>query len=305
MAGVASNPNLSGGSPKRVVDLGDADWYVKPAWYDILHAAGTAWEVDGLERMALRHCACSWSGAMRWLEPACGSGRYLRCAARRGVGVRGFDASPKMVEYARERTPRKPELGSDARYDVARFDDFPLDGPKADFAFCLINSIRHVRTDDELRAHFDRLARALKRGGVYAVGINTSGPGLETPTEDLWTGARGRCRVVQLASYLPAGNELVRTWAQRDESIPVGEEDRFEGVLSHLTIETPTTETHLDTRYLLRTYTPRQWRGVLDASGLEAFAVVDEQGESVGDFDDKCWSGDQKAGYAIWLLRPR
>ena len=66
------------------MDLGDRDWYRLPAWYDILHAAGTAEEVDGLEAIASRWVRPASRGPMRWLEPACGTGRYLRVIAGRG-----------------------------------------------------------------------------------------------------------------------------------------------------------------------------------------------------------------------------
>ncbi|MEO1718089.1 MAG: class I SAM-dependent methyltransferase, partial [Planctomycetota bacterium] len=77
--------------------------YTDASVYDILHGPGTAEDVDALEAIAAKHAA----GAPDvWLEPACGSGRYLRVAAGRGHSVVGFDYEAGMVEYARERAER-------------------------------------------------------------------------------------------------------------------------------------------------------------------------------------------------------
>lgn len=265
--------------------MGDVDWYRLPAWYDILHNAGTAGEVDGLEEIASRWCRCSWRGASRWLEPACGTGRYLYHAAKRGCMVQGFDALPEMIDYAQDRFTRA-EL--DARLDVASFSDFPIPKKPAHFAFCLINSIRHVCTDAEMLGHLERVHEALASGGVYAIGMNVSAPGTEMPSEDIWSGARGTCRVTQLVQYIPpdAGR-------------------REERVFSHLTVTTPKRELHADTQYTLRTFSGTQWRKIIDRSPLELIAITDELGEPVGEPDDPMWSGDGASRYGIWLLTPR
>ncbi|MEM1423703.1 MAG: hypothetical protein AAGH64_06840, partial [Planctomycetota bacterium] len=161
----------------------------------------------------------------------------------------------------------------------------------AHFAFCLINSIRHVRTDDELLAHLERMSEALAPGAVYAVGMNVSAVGLETPTEDVWTGARGACRVTQLVQYIPPE--------------PGDDDDRAERVYSHLTITTPTREIHADTQYTLRTFSGAQWRAIVDRSSLEIIAITDEAGEPIGEPDDPRWTGAHAAGYALWLLAHR
>ena len=86
--------------------------YTDPAVYDILHARGTAAEVDGLERMAAR--VRSGRARQTWLEPACGTARYLRLAARRGRRTVGFDLSPVMIATptARIATYRKVCMGA-------------------------------------------------------------------------------------------------------------------------------------------------------------------------------------------------
>ena len=279
-------------TPKAVTDLGEVDWYQLPKWYDILHSAGTAAEVDGLEAIAARYTTCRYRGAPRWLEPACGTARYLSIAARRGCRVHGFDALPAMIDYARRRFAR---AHLDATLDVAAFSDFPIPTRPAHFAFCLINSIRHVRTDDELLAHLERMSASLVRGAVYVVGMNVSAPGLEMPSEDVWTGARGSCRVTQLVQYIPPDAGLD----------PSSDHVRTERVYSHLTITTPTRETHADTQYRLRTFSGAQWRRILDRSPFRLIAIVDERGATIGEPDDPRWTNDHSVGYALWLLALR
>lgn len=252
------------------------DWYDYPAWYDILHAAGTAREVTGLERIEARYCTAR---GRLWLEPACGSGRYLRTAAGRGIRVIGFDRSEGMIDYARTMMKRRSER---ARFFVADLADFASPA-RATFAFCPINTIRHLPSDRAMLAHFACVRRALASGGVYALGIETCRYGLEFPSEDIWEGRRGRVHVQQAVQYLPPGRG-----------------ERIERVISHLTIRTPTVARHLDSRYDLRAYSDAElfrllakarWRvlGVCDADGHDA--LRGPRGRIVG-------------GYGLYVLAP-
>lgn len=241
--------------------------------YDILHARGTSSEVDGLERMAA-YARPHRKGRGTWLEPACGSGRYLRHAARRGYRVIGFDRNPEMIEYARARVP-----ASRGRFfvgDMTRFAGEVGQG-RVDFAFNLINTIRHLDTDRAMLAHFREVARALRPGGLYAVGLTLTSYGMEFPSEDVWEGSRGGLRVRQIVQYIP----------------PLAEGDRAEQVHSHLVITRGDKEEHRDDAYTLRCYSQGQWLGLIGRSPLRLEAVVDEDGEphDVG-----------PSGYGIYLL---
>lgn len=264
------------------------NWYDFPSWYDILHAQGTADEVTGLARIASRHCdtpvyrRTRQSDAHRphWMEPACGSGRYLRVAAGRGCRVTGIDVNRAMIRYARESFGRRGLAGRFIEGDIAE----KIPGRPADFAFCLINSVRHLQSDADLLRHLDCIHRSLKPGGVYALGIGLTQYGVEMPSEDVWTGRRGRCRVTQVVQYLPATRRR-----------------RVELAVSHLTVTTPTSERHVDTVYELRSYDLAQWLRVLRACPLELEAVVDERGRTL--------DGGPEAtvhGYGVYVLkRPR
>ncbi len=289
MARSTRGDRRAGGSEpeRRIVDLGERDWYRIPSWYDILHAAGTAEEVDGLERVAGRYLRTGGRGRTRWLEPACGTGRYLRVIGLRGGEVCGFDRSGPMIEYARGALERRGVRGTLWTDEMDRF-TIPGcgDGARVDVAFNLINTVRHLMCDGAMLDHLRRVAAALRPGGVYALGLNVTAYGAETETEDVWIGRRGPCEVTQVVQYLPADRRR-----------------RRERVVNHLTAVTPTQERHLDSTYDLRTYSAGQWAALLEASAMEPVAVVDEDGREQGSVRD--WQREGVSGYGIWVLRPR
>ena len=258
--------------------------YQDPSIYDILHTPGTAAEVDGLERIASLHVHARGKAAGTWLEPACGTARHLRLAAKRGYRSIGFDRDDAMIRYAR----RRMSAHTDARLTVADMTSFIDDGAcrpgEVGFAFNLINSIRHLMSDADLLAHLHQVADALARGGIYAVGLSTAAYGYEQPSEDVWTGARGPCRVTQIVQYEPAGSP-----GDHDPA------DRLERVISHLVIERPRGTEHADSTYELRTYSLSEWHSVIDRSAMTIAAVTDELGDP---------APPAEAGYRVYLLAP-
>lgn len=266
------------------------NFYSDAEVYDILHTPGTKEEVDTLERIERRYLPVPGSRAGHarssnrrrsvWLEPACGTGRLLREAAARGKRVIGFDLEPNMISYAKQWGKQRG-----ARLFVAAMEDFAdrLRPSSVDFAFNPINTIRHLGSDRALLSHFAGIARVLRPHGVYAVGISLAAYGLEQETEDVWTGTRGRVRVVQVVQYIPAMGRR-------------GEGSRTERVFSHLTISRPTGDTHADSTYGLRSYDLAQWKHVIARSALEVAEVLDSDGEPTHPVEP---------GYAVWVLRPR
>jgi len=252
-------------------------FYEDPRVFDILHASGTADEVRGLERIARRFCRRHGRGST-WLEPACGTGRYLRIAARRGFNVIGFDLSPSMVRYARETSKRGPSTGR-SRFLVADMTRFADRVGRVDFAFCLINTIRHLESDADMLRHLRAMASALRPGAVYAVGLSTTAYGLESPSEDVWEGRRGACHVKQIVEYFP----------------PTRRTNRFEDVFSHLVITRGKSqqEEHRDHAYRLRCFSAEQWTRLVRRAGLRLEAITDDRGDP---------HTPGLYGYALYLL---
>lgn len=242
--------------------------YDDPKIYDILHAPGTPGEVDGLEAIERRFVPPkTLRSGRRWLEPACGTGRYLREAARRGIDVAGFDIARPMLEYAAAHAPAPGEGVGEWRFFSADMTDFTrrLRAFRATLAFNLINSIRHLPSDEAMLLHLEQVARALAPGGVYLVGLSLTAYGCEAPSEDVWTGSRGRTRVTQVVQFIPP------RWEGNPRS-------RSEKVLSHLVVESPSATEHRDSTYPLRTYSLAQWEALVRRSPLRIRATVDEDG---------------------------
>lgn len=265
----------------------DIGLYRDAAVYDVLHAPGTADELDGLERLALRHLR-DHAARLPWLEPACGTGRLVRRAAARGTRAFGFDADPGMVDYANRRIA-SAGLRSIAvvfTADMRTFADTPGDRTIAHdsigFAFNTINTFRHLMSDRDALDHLDQIDRVLAPGGVYAVGLSTSAYGCECPTEDVWTGARGPLRVTQTVQYIP----------------PAGPNGgaRIERVHSHLTINRPAGDEHRDSTYALRTYALSQWFDLIARSPFVIHDTTDDAGQP-------CEPGP--SGYRIYVLARR
>lgn len=258
------------------------DFYSLPHYYDILHEPGTSAEVDGLLGIMRRFVGDVNEPV--WIEPACGTGRYLIEAARRGVFGAGFDIMPKMVDYARDRAD---EFGVADRTDFFVADMRSFNKSRrlrpAHLAFNLINTIRHVTSDAAMLDHFRCIAESLAPGGVYAVGISVCAYGLEPETEDVWRGKRGGVEVNQVVNYIPAFGRN-------------GNAARTERVISHLTVSGKGNEEHIDSTYGLRSYDREQWRALIDKSAMEIIATTDEHGM---DFPEPV------VGYIIYILRPR
>lgn len=255
----------------RGVDADPIGLYLDAEVYDILHAPGTRGEVDGLVRTARRFV--ERRGPLTWLEPACGTGRYLRALAARGHRVMGFDREESMVRYARERV-----RSARAQVFVGEMTGFAAQVKRpVDVAFNLINTIRHLGSDQEMVDHLTEIRSVLRAGGVYLVGIGLTAYGMEFATEDVWAGTRGRVRVKQVVEYVPARGRGRKEW-----------------VYSHLVIRRAgQREEHRDSAYWLRCYSEGQWRRVIRRAGFEVRGVVNDRGEDVD---------PAPCGYAVWVL---
>ncbi len=249
------------------------DIYSIPDVYDVLHSPGTAKDVSMCLRTARGYAGPAAVKAHTWVEPACGTGRYVRALAARGCDALGVDLSEGMVEYARKRWEGVQREGS-ARFavgDMTAMEKVAGKGQekgKFDAGLNLINSIRHLGSDTELDAHLKSMAAVLKAGGVYIVGLSVTLYGSESPSEDLWNGSRGRMKVAQVIQYDPPT-------ARRGASA------RVERAYSHITVTSPSGSREYVSSYSLRCYSRAQWLEAIQRSPLRLAAVVDERGREI------------------------
>lgn len=242
-ARAASSRDAAGATAQRAL-------YDCPQWYDIVHEAGTADEVTHLERINREF----GTGGRDWLEPACGTGRFLRVLARRGYRAVGYDRSEVMLRYARDRLAARRLRAEVAAGHMATF----VRPGRFDFAYNLINTFRHLHADSPARAHLDCIARSLRPGGVYLLGIDLVDYDDPQPGEEVWTARRGRCQVRHVML-----------------SIPPERRTRRERIINNLIVDRPSGRESFASHYDLRAYNLAQWLDLLEASRLECVASFD------------------------------
>jgi len=111
------------------------------------------------------------------LELGCGTGAVL--GGLRAVGsLTGLDRSPQMLERARAKLP-------DARFVQARMTSFDL-GERFDAVICVFDTVNHLPRFALWDALFERTARHLHDGGLFAFDVNTVGQLRRLVTSGPW-----------------------------------------------------------------------------------------------------------------------
>lgn len=173
--------------------------YDYPKYYDLVYGSDWRAEFDFLEDCFEKHVERPLQRPVRRLfEPACGTGRLLFRLAEAGYDVAGNDLSEKAVAFCNARLARRGLAGSAAvgnRAVVGDMADFRLTR-RVDAAFCTINSFRHLLDEQAALAHLQCMAAALRRGGIYVLGLHLSPTDAEPQDEESWTARRGNLSVL-------------------------------------------------------------------------------------------------------------
>jgi SAM-dependent methyltransferase len=173
-----------------------------------------------------------------------------------------------MLRYARKlMSEREKKMIRLVHADMSDMDGVCKPGT-VDFSFNMINTIRHLASDAAMLRHLRAIARALKPGGIYVVGMSLSNYEYETESEDRWEGSLGATTVIQNVQYLPAHGGK-------------GVNGRKEKVISQILARRGSQEEHHDDVYFLRSYDLRQWVLLLEKSPLRLIATIDEKGEPI------------------------
>jgi len=207
--------------------------YDYPKYYDVLFASDWKAEFDFLRACFAKHARRK---VRRVFEPACGTGRLLVKMAAAGYEAAGNDLNRKAVDYCNARLVRH---GFPATATVGDMADFRL-RRKVDAAFNTINSFRHLQTERQAEDHLRCVARALAKGGIYALGLHLT-PARPTCTRESWAARRGHLSV------------LSRMW-----SIRIDRRRRRETVGFTFDIYTPKRQFRLADEFVFRTYTSDQ-----------------------------------------------
>jgi len=130
----------------------DFAWFYNRYWNEEFHSL--AFPI--LERIWLRRLPA----AAHILDVCCGTGYLAAMLGERGYRVSGFDASPEMVRYARQKAPRAELEVCDAAHFQAT--------PQSDAAVSTFDSLNHILEPESLEAAFRNTAAALKPNGLFA-----------------------------------------------------------------------------------------------------------------------------------------
>ena len=214
--------------------------YDYPKYYDVLFNSDWKAEYDFLTACFGRH---SLRPVRRLFEPACGTGRLLAKFARAGYEVSGNDLNPRAVEYCNARLVRHGFAPAAVVADMA---DFRLKR-KVDAAFSTINSFRHLDSEAKAQGHLACVARALAKGGIYMLGLHLTPAHEPTCDRESWSARRGHLSVL---------SDM--------QSIDLDRRRRRERVRLTFDVYTPTRQFRLEDEFVFRTYTARQFRGLLD-----------------------------------------
>jgi hypothetical protein len=216
------------------------DWYRRAEEYDIWFSWDPATERDFVLGASGR-----WGIAQprRILEPMCGPGRLLRTMPGRAVGL---DITAPMVRRAARTNPV-------FRADAARFG---IRGGVFDLAYNLIDSFRHLRSEEEARGHLRCTAHALRTGAVYVLGLDINGDIPADTHRESWEIEKEGRTVRGYVEGLGDADSATRTETMHVAYEIDGEPREF--------------------FYRVRTYTRRQIEDLIDEEGsFEIVAVFD------------------------------
>lgn len=254
------------------------DWYAHPEYYEAIFGTDTVKEVDFLEGLNGRY----GTGGRRWLEPACGAGRLVEEATRRGYEVWGYDVSEQMLAHARRRlTPAQKRRAHLALGRMETYCPPALEGT-VDLAFNLVSTFRYLDSEAAALAHLTTTRRLLRPQGLYALGFHLTEYARETPERERWVGAVDGARVV----------------CNTREGLPERRARRAP-MRNRLRVQGPGTDLLIETDWYFRTYDGAQARRLFRRAGLAPVAVYD--------FDYRLDTplGRQSPRLdRVWVLRP-
>jgi SAM-dependent methyltransferase len=229
-----------------------ANLYDYPRYYDLVF--GSDWKAE-FDFLRAAFCQFATGKVRRVFEPACGTGRLLFRLGAAGYEVSGLDLNPRAVEYCNKRLERS---GHGTGVFVGDMADFKL-RRKVDSAFNMINSFRHLLSEEAARGHLRCMAAALRRGGLYVLGLHLTPTEGVPMSEESWSARRGHLAInTHLATF---DLDLKR---------------RAERCTMRMDVYTPKNSLTITDELVFRTYTRAQLKSLLaSVPELELAAVFD------------------------------
>ncbi|MCA9025062.1 MAG: class I SAM-dependent methyltransferase [Planctomycetaceae bacterium] len=215
------------------------DLYNFPKYYDLLFGSDWKAEFDFMRLCFEKHTERK---VKRVFEPACGTGRLLIKLAQAGYDVAGNDLNPKAVDYCNTRLARH---GFARSVTVGDMSDFKV-RRKYDAGFNMINSFRHLPTEQQAESHLRCMADAINKGGLYLLGLHLIPTNGDRSEEESWSARRGN---LVINSHM---------WSKA-----IDLRRRMESLGMRLDVYTPTSHIRIDDEMFYRTYNKRQMNDLI------------------------------------------
>lgn len=228
------------------------DCYDAPGYWDLAFSDETLYEADFIEAAAKRYLKTAHPSI---LEIGCGGGRQVIELAKRRHNVIAFDLNESCVAWTQRQLKRRRLKATVFSADMTCFKLTR----QVDLAHCLVNTFRHLLTEDAARRHLQSVAEALLPGGVYLLGFHLLPPDAAEEDCERWTINHRRTKVTTTIRVL--------NFSRRR---------RIETVRFSLKVTTPKHIVRLATDHQLRIYRADQFRALLHSvPSLKLLEVFD------------------------------
>jgi len=229
-----------------------ANLYDYPQYYDLIFASDWKAEFRFLQQCIAKHAQRT---VQRMFEPACGTGRLLIKLAAAGFEVSGNDLNQRAIAFCNKRLRRH---GFPATAVVGDMSSFRLPR-RVDAAYNMINSFRHLPSEQMALDHLQCVERSLAKGGLYILGLHLTPTRGARVEDERWVARRGSLTV---ESYM---------WSKQLDL-----RRRQERLGMSFDVRTPTRTRRIVDEMIYRTYTAAQMHRLLDKlSALRVVATYD------------------------------
>lgn len=162
--------------------------YDVPQYWDLAFGEDTEMEADFVVQAVQKYCDFQ-PGTV--YEPGCGGGRLVVELASRGIDVIATDTSQASIDYAQQQLANR-ELT--AKLYCADMTEFQIPA-SVDAAYCLVNTFRHLLTEEAAVRHLKSIASGLRQGGLYLLGLHLFPPDADTEDNEEWSVTEGEVTV--------------------------------------------------------------------------------------------------------------
>lgn len=250
-------------------------WYDYPQYYDLGFRDNSKREVKFFQAAFERFVP---GKVNKILEPGCGTGRLVFELAKLGFEVTGLDLNSVALGYCQKRLHRR---GLDADLVVGDMTDFSFP-TQFDAVINPINTFRHLTTEDQAVRHLKLVAKHLRPGGIYILGLHLIPPDADLEGTERWTAKQGKTKVTYSLSVIDSSRRT-----------------RIENLRITMNVQRPSGRLRLVDEFPLRMYSASQIKSL--------FAKVPEL-KLVGMYDfwyeiDEPQKLDNQANDSVFILQ--